>query len=167
MTPPISGFPKSEGAPAYNPDSRNKSKTARNIQVSKTHRKKRARIFSLAATVGFQLQFRTGGDDCSGLSCWVLIPFPFGLHFSRDGADDPKLRKENPSELSNSEAARAKWWAQLRLILGSSGCKTIRSHPPGDGDAAASLKHLSTREARGGWGLKDGFPGYTPEEEMA
>lgn len=31
-----------------------------------------------------------------GVTCGVLVPFPFRLHFSCDGADDPKLgEKEN------------------------------------------------------------------------
>lgn len=61
--------------------------------------------------------------------------------------------RKTPSELSNSEAARAKWWTPLRLILGSSGCKTITQLSTGGTEMqAASLKHLPAGKGRQGQG---------------
>ena len=70
-------------------------KQHRNIQVSKITEEK-GRDFLLPAAVGFQLHsFKLRqGQPFWAITCRVLIPFPFGLHFSRDGADDPKLREE-------------------------------------------------------------------------
>lgn len=62
-------------------------------------------------------------------------------------------KRKTPSALSNSEAARAKWWTPLRLILGSSGCKTITEPSTGGTEMqAASLKHLPAGKGRQGQG---------------
>ena len=85
-------------------------------------------------------------------TCGVLVPFPFGLHFSRDGADDPKLReKENALRAFKFRSCSSKVVDATQADLG---LLRLQDHhvaiQRGDGDAGGLAETPANQEGRGG-----------------
>lgn len=150
--PPISGFPKIRRRSSPQSDFRSKSKTAQKHSSFQNHRGKGQGFFP-GSRSGFQLhslELRQGRLFWA-ITCWVLIPFPFGFHFSRDGADDPKLgEEENPLRAFKFGSRSSKMVDAAQTDLGLFWLQNhyVAIHR-GDGDAGGLVKTPVSKEGEG------------------